>query len=153
MLPDATLLYPGIVFIHGGAPAPAPLSSSTMGDFTGRRGHYGRAPERQHREGRKVGRPRLVLQPEAPRERNTFSTTLCRDVGSSCRASECPDASFQLRTGLGLKRKLKRPKEAKREKRRSTLLSKKRRSTLLSTRHKDALEKNENQKINSRHRA
>ena len=50
-----------IAFTHGGAPAPAPLSSSTMGDITGRRGHYGRAPERQHREGRKVGRPRLVL--------------------------------------------------------------------------------------------
>jgi hypothetical protein len=34
MLPDATLLYPGIVFIHGGAPAPAPFFAPTLGGIS-----------------------------------------------------------------------------------------------------------------------
>ena len=87
-----------IAFTHGGAPAPAPVFSSTLGDTKSRRGLYGRAPERQRREGRKFG---MDLQPEALRwffHRKLF-------VGSSPGASECPDASFQLKDKLRFEKK------------------------------------------------
>jgi hypothetical protein len=56
MLPESALHYQSIAFNRGGAPASALLSSSTMGDIHGRRGSQSRAPDREHREGRKEGK-------------------------------------------------------------------------------------------------